>query len=187
MISQFDNIILYIIEETMKNIASKNRNYKPSKIGDSLRNINQKFQYRFGKLEFTIYSKWLQIVGPFFAENSEPLKIVSIFVEKNESNEDVFHKFLHVNVTPSIAVEFQHFQNKIVEKINSFFGYSAIRGIKIHQKLVINNNNNIKYSNIKYKNTSKIIEEIKSTNPKINDKKLQQSIINLGISIETDE
>ena len=69
----------------MKNIASKNRNYKPSKIGDSLRNINQKFQYRFGKLEFTIYSKWLQIVGPFFAENSEPLKIVSIFVEKNES------------------------------------------------------------------------------------------------------
>ena len=37
---------------------------------------------------------------------------------------------------PAAAVEFQHFQNKIIEKINSFFGYEAIHGIKIHQKLI---------------------------------------------------
>jgi len=171
----------------MKNIPTKNRNYKPTKIADSLKDIKQKFKSRFGNLEFTIHSKWLQIVGPFFAENSEPLKISSIFAEKSESNEDVYYKFLHVNVTPAIAVEFQHFQNKIVEKINSFFGYSAIKGIKIHQKFININDNKKKYNNMKFKISSKKIEEIKNTNPKINDKQLQKSIINLGISIENDE
>ena len=171
----------------MKNIPSKNRNYKPTKIGDSLQNIKQKFKYRFGDLEFTIHSKWHQIVGPFFAENSEPLKISSIFSEKSEANEDIYQKFLHVNVTPTIALEFQHFQNKIVEKINSFFGYSAIKGIKIHQKFINVNENKKKYNNMEFKISSKKIKEIKNTNPKINDKQLQQSIINLGISIENDK
>ena len=41
---------------------------------------------------------------------------------------------LHVNVTPAAALEFQHFQDKIIEKINSYFGYKAIKGIKIHQQ-----------------------------------------------------
>ncbi len=169
----------------MKNIPSKNRNYKVTKIADSLSNINKKFLFKFGKLEFIIHSKWQQIVGPFFAENSEPLKISSILIEKNNSDENIDQKFLHVNVSPVIALEFQHFNNKIVEKINSYLGYSAIKGIKIHQKL-IKNNNNIKFQNVKSINNTKIIEEIKNTNPKINDKKLQQSIINLGISIEND-
>ena len=64
----------------MKNIPTKNRNYKPTKIADSLKDIKKKFKSRFGNLEFTIHSKWLQIVGPFFAENSEPLKISSILL-----------------------------------------------------------------------------------------------------------
>ena len=51
-------------------------------------------------------------------------------IEKLESSE--WENTLHVNVTPAAAVEFQHFQNKIIEKINSFFGYKAIHKIKIH-------------------------------------------------------
>ena len=170
----------------MKKIPSKNRNYRATKISDSLSNINKKFLYRFGKLEYIIHSKWQQIVGPFFADNSEPLKISSIVIEKNDANDNINQDFLHVNVNPAIALEFQHFHNIIVEKINSYLGYSAIKGIKIHQKL-FKSNNNIKYRNIRNIDKNKIIEEIKNTNPKINDKKLQQSIINLGISIENDK
>ena len=33
--------------------------------------------------------------------------------------------YLHVNVSPAAAIEFQHFQDKIIEKINSYFGYKA--------------------------------------------------------------
>ena len=49
-------------------------------------------------------------------------KITSIPVFSNTKEETIYEKYLHVNVTPSAAVEFQHFQNKIIEKINSFFG-----------------------------------------------------------------
>ena len=49
---------------------------------------------------------------------------------------------------PAAAVEFQHFQDKIIEKINSYFGYKAIKGIKIHQLLV--KTNQYDYKTTKY-------------------------------------
>ena len=160
----------------------KNRNFKAVKIGDSLRRVNQKYLYKFGKLDYTIHAKWAEIVGSFFVQHSEPQKISSIPQSTNEVGEIIYEKYLHVNVTPSAAVEFQHFQNKISEKINSYFGYKAIKGIKIHQKFVkgenISNNNNINLAT-----KEKKIQEIKNITPKINDKDLEQSIVNLGLSI----
>ena len=43
-----------------------------------------------------------------------------------------------------LRVEFQHFQNKILEKINSFFGYKAIHHIKIHQNFALKNSQTFK-------------------------------------------
>ena len=121
----------------MKNTQlSKNRYYKPMKIGESLQGINQKFLYKFGELDYTIHAKWAEIVGSFFIQHSEPQKISSLSKSKDDLGNVVYEKFLHVNVTPSAAIEFQHFQNKIIEKINSFFGYKAIKGIIIHQKIM---------------------------------------------------
>ena len=95
-----------------------NRKYKPIKISDSLDGINQKFLYKFGKMDYIIHAKWAEIVGSFFVQHSEPQKISSIPQTINETGETIHEKYLHVNVTPSAAVEFQHFHNKIVEKIN---------------------------------------------------------------------
>ena len=160
-----------------------NRKFKPVKISDSLRGINQKFLYKFGKLDYIIHTKWTEIVGSFFVQHSEPRKISSISQSTNEKGEAIYEKYLHVNVTPSAAVEFQHFQNKILEKINSYFGYKAIKGIKIHQKLVKEENTLNKKNNVNFANKDKKIKEIKKTTPKINDKDLEQSIVNLGLSI----
>ena len=96
-------------------------------------------------------------------------------------------KYLHVNVTPSAAVEFQHFHNKIVEKINSYFGYKAIKGIKIHQQLIKRENIVTKKSNVNFINIKQKKIEIKNTISKINDKDLEQSIVNLGLSITNEE
>ena len=53
----------------MTNIPPKNnRKFKPIKISDSLRGINQKFLYKFGKLDYTIHAKWDEIVGSFFVQ-----------------------------------------------------------------------------------------------------------------------
>ena len=168
----------------MTNIhLKKNRNFKAIKIGDSLRRVNQKFLYKFGKLDYIIYTKWAEIVGSFFVQHSEPQKISSIPQSTDEIGVNIYENYLHVNVTPSAAVEFQHFQNKITEKINSYFGYKAIKGIKIHQKLIVGENTSNKKNNVNFANKDKKIQEIKKTTAKINDKDLEQSIVNLGLSI----
>ena len=165
------------------NQLKKDRNFKTIKIGDSLRRVNQKFLYKFGKLDYIILAKWEEIVGSFFVHHSQPQKISSNPQTTDEGGEIIYEKYLHVNVTPSAAVEFQHFQNKISEKINSYFGYKAIKGIKIHQKLIIEENTSNKKNNVNFANKDKKIKEIKNLTPKINDKDLEQSIVNLGLSI----
>ena len=101
----------------------RRRTFKPVPISDKLKDINKKLLYKFGQLDYVIYAKWGDIVGEFFIQHSEPIKINSILSTTNELEERIYDKFLHVNVSPPIALEFQHFQNKIIEKINSYFGY----------------------------------------------------------------
>ena len=105
----------------------------------------------------------------------------------NNEGETVYDKFLHVNVTPAAAIEFQHFQNKIIEKINSYLGYKAIKGIKIHQKLVRKENKSSKTKQINFTNIKQKKQEIKNTTPKISDKDLEESILNLGVSVINEE
>lgn len=166
---------------------NNNRNFKPVKISESLKTINQKLLYKFGKLDYTIHSKWPEIVGVFFVQHSQPKKIISIPVSYNEKEEPIYEKYLHVYVTPAAAVEFQHFQNKIIEKINSFFGYKAIHGIKIHQKLVKINKFSSKKTIPHSNNITQKKLEIKNTTSEINDKKLEESLVNLGLYIANEK
>ena len=162
---------------------NKKRNYRPIKLADSLEDLNKIFMNRFGKASFVIFSKWPDIVGSFFVKYSQPDKITTIPSFSDNQN-GYQEKILHVNVASAVAVEFQHFQNKILEKINSFLGYKAIHRIKIHQKFTseITSNNE---KNIIKSDKKKI--EIKDTTQKINDKELKQSLLNLGLSIEENE
>ena len=125
------------------------------------------FLHKFGKLDYTIHAHWKNIVGSFFVEHSEPIKITSISNIKNIYDEDHIEKYLHVNVTPSAAIEFQHFQKKIVEKINSYFGYKAIAGIKIHQKLVKKQVTNLRKNYIDPLNHDREIKEVKNMTQKV--------------------
>ena len=166
---------------------NKKRNYKPTKLADSLEDLNKIFINKFGKVRFIIFSKWPEIVGSFFVKHSQPGKITTIPNFSNNQNE-YQEKILHVNVTPAAAIEFQHFQNKILEKINSFLGYKAIHRIIIHQKFISNpsytNEKNIIKSD---KKLDKKKTQINDTTQKINDKELKQSLLNLGLSIEENE
>ena len=163
------------------------RNFKPVKISESLKTLNQSILYKFGKIDYIIHTKWPEIVGIYFVQHSEPQKIISIPSFSSSNKEKNFEKYLHVNVTPSASVEFQHFQNKITEKINSFFGYKAIHGIKIHQKLIKKIQIASKTKLIKNEDTKQKKIKIKNTIEKINDKKLEESLLNLGLSISNEE
>jgi hypothetical protein len=159
------------------------RNFTPISISESLKGFNRKFLYKFGKLDFVIHSKWSDIVGSFFQNHSEPLKISSIAKNLNDKGSTSYERYRHVNVSPAAAIDFQHFQDKIIEKINSYFGYKAIKGIKIHQQLV--KNQIVKQPK---KNTNLIeLEEDKKDilreTPKLSNKNLEESIVKLGLSI----
>tara|TARA_B110000438_G_C15685807_1_gene594474 strand:- start:478 stop:1005 length:528 start_codon:yes stop_codon:yes gene_type:complete len=169
----------------IRNPEKQKRKFVPVTIADSLKNINKKFLYKYGKLDYTIHSKWGDIVGNFFINHSEPVKISSIpnSTNENEDGSTVYDRYLHVNVSPAAAIEFQHFQDKIVEKINSYFGYKAIKKIKIHQQFVN------KTVSINTKNSPNIIKEsldkkkVLETVSDISNKKLEESIVKLGLSI----
>ena len=104
---------------------------RPIKLSDSLGFINKNHNHQFNKIEYIIHSKWPKIVGDFFVKYSQPEKIVNMYESSDDFEVKNHQKLLHVNVAPAAALEFQHFQNKIIEKINSFFGYEAVQNIKL--------------------------------------------------------
>ena len=163
------------------------RKFVPISIAESLESVNRKFLYKFGKLDYIIHSKWSDIVGNFFVNYSEPLKISSILTSTNEDGSNIYDHYLHVNVSPAAAIEFQHFQDKIIEKINSYFGYKAIKGIKIHQQFIKNDNLNKKDKNVNLIEREIYKKEVLKLTPKLSNKKLEESIVNLGLSIKKEE
>ena len=169
-----------------KNSESK-RTYVPKKIGETLAIINKNYSSKFGKIEFLILSKWTQIVGSFFADHSEPDKISRITEDFNEFDEPIYKNFLHVRVSPAAALEFQHYKDTIIEKINSFFGYKAITDLRLQQNFIPKKKitRNIDVSNQKISEEEE--KSIKSELDNIKNKDLEKSIVNLGASIKRED
>ena len=166
--------------------TDSNRSFVPKKIGETLTKVNKKYSDKFGKNEFLIISKWPQIVGSFFSDHSEPDRITRITEGFNELEEPILKHFLHVKVSPAAAVEFQHYKDTILEKINSFFGYKAIEDLRLQQNFTPKSSD---------KNTNKNAvtisaeekELIKNEIQLIHDEDLQKSIVNLGASINRED
>ena len=162
------------------------RTFVPKKIGETLTRVNKNYSSKFGKIEFLIISKWPQIVGTFFADHSEPDKISRITDNFNEFDEPIFKNFLHIRVSPAAALEFQHYKDTIIEKINSFFGYKAIADLRLQQNFIPEKKNiGINESDSIISNEEK--ESIKNEIDIIHDKELEKSIVNLGASIKRED
>ena len=165
-----------------KNYKEK-RNFIPQSIGDTLKNINKKFSSKFGKIEFIIQSKWPEIAGSYFTEYSEPKNISRLVDYENDYGEVVYKNHLNVSVSPAAALEFQHFKDTILEKINSYFGYKAIVDLRIQQNYISKYNNNGKITDKK-----KVISDMEKTIitnevKKLENIDLKKSLFNLGLSI----
>ena len=169
-----------------KNKDSK-RTFVPKKIGDTLGKVNRVFSNKFGKIEFLILSKWSQIVGSFFAEHSEPDKISRLTEDFDELDQPIFKKILHVRVSSAAAVEFQHYKDTILEKINSFFGYKAIADLRLQQNFIPKKKNEQPLKSQRFEATDNEKELLKKEMQNIKDKELEKSIVNLGLSINRED
>ena len=116
-------------------------------------------------------------MGQFFANHSEPTKISRIPDGENDTGDVIYSNYLHINVSPVAAVEFQHFKDKIIDKINSYFGYKAISNIRLKQNFIPKKN----YK--KQKNSIKNISLGKSDIKNKNNKELEKSLEKLIQSI----
>ena len=159
------------------------RAFIPQNIGDMLKKINRKYTNKFGRLEFIIQSKWSDIAGSYFAKFSEPKSITRISDYKDEYGEKVFKNYLNVSVASAAALEFQHYRNTIIEKINSHFGYKAIVDIRITQSMYIKSKN----ASLRNFNHNKLTDNDKndvfSKVEKMKNSELKSSLIDLGFNI----
>jgi len=77
-------------------------------------------------LHSEIVTSWRVIVGDSLYKKCIPIKIT--FPPKSRSD-----GALSLLVDGPIAVEIQYHQTSIIEKINSYFGYNAIKTLKLKQ------------------------------------------------------
>lgn len=95
-------------------------------IADLMPTIGRTAFRRFGFVQSSVVSRWPEIVGSAHARHCAPESIRFPPGEKSEG-------ILQLVVTPAHAPMIQHVIPEIMERVNRFFGYSAVARVKLRQ------------------------------------------------------
>ena len=95
-------------------------------IAATLPRVTRKILGRHGLAEGGLVADWASIVGATIAGCSLPLRLSFTGGERREGT-------LHVRVSGALALELQHLEPQVLERINGYFGYRAVGRLKIHQ------------------------------------------------------
>ena len=79
-----------------------------------------------GFVEAQLVAQWPAIIGNALAESVSPEKLSFSRGERREGT-------LHLRVAPGVALEVQHREPVLVERINAFFGYRAVARLALRQ------------------------------------------------------
>ncbi len=103
------------------------RGHGPRSIAASVAKLTKPFFARRGFADGAIVGDWAAIIGPDLAAHSMPEKIV--FAPSSRDNGT-----LHLRIdSGSFAVELQHLEPVLIERINAYFGYRAVSRVRISQ------------------------------------------------------
>lgn len=170
------------MNEKVKNTDNNKRtNHEPLAVVKNIRPLVQQLLGQKGIMQLEILTHWEDIVGADLAAYSFPEKIE---FRQNTKSGGVAHL-----IVPSgaFALELQHRETQIVSKINTYFGYKAVSGIRIRQDGEFDfglcapkaqKEKNI--SLLVNDEEKKYIEEISSD---VKDDKLKEILIKLGYSV----
>lgn len=81
---------------------------------------------RFGIAESRLITEWPQIAGQVLADKTLPKRLIFPKCQRDNGT-------LHLTVAPGWALEVQHLEPIILEKIATFFGYRAVAKIHMTQ------------------------------------------------------
>jgi len=99
----------------------------PRALAATVATITRPLFSRRGFADGAIVNEWPAIVGAHFAAHSAPEKIVAASGRGAEGT-------LHVRIdSGSLAIELQHLEPLLIERINGYFGYRAIARLKLLQ------------------------------------------------------
>ncbi len=81
---------------------------------------------RRGFVQGEIIARWREIVGPRLADHTAPEKLAFPRGERMSAT-------LLVRVSPGLAPELQHDSPRVIERMNTYFGYRAVAALKLIQ------------------------------------------------------
>ncbi len=111
--------------------AWRRRRSRPKAIGKTVTGLTRRMFARRGLADGTIVRDWRLIAGKALAGRSEPQRIVYPINAKGGGT-------LHLRVADgAMATEIQHLEPILLERINTYFGFSAIARLKIIQAPLI--------------------------------------------------
>ena len=152
------------------------------KINDLVfKTTNKAFKKR-GFSQHEIVTKWSHIVGETIAKNTKP-KNVS-FPKKFFDKEGAT---LVIHSNPGFALELQHIQTQVLERINIFFGFRLFEKIQIVQIPIKQERTVHKKTTKKQKPTSEDSILLKKRLKTINNSALSQALEGLGTAIIEDK
>jgi len=166
------------LKNTKKNIKKRRRSSTPRAIASVLPKISEPALRRRGFATAEIVTRWPEIAGELLAAESTP---DHLSFPKDPQKGGT----LYIAASGSVALQIQHQEPNILQRINVYFGYPAVGRISISQ------------TSQRYKNTKKIknpsieptprqIAVIKSATQVISAPDLRQALDKLGIAVERD-
>jgi hypothetical protein len=112
-----------------KRVFEKRRGGEARAVSDLMPEIGRAAFRRFGFVQSSIVSRWDEIVGPRYAGVSCPEAIRFPAGKKSDGT-------LELVVEGAHAVMLQHVLPEIIERVNRFFGYSAVAKVRMRQGVV---------------------------------------------------
>ncbi len=109
-----------------KDIGLESRRGYVRRLGSLLPPEARKALRKFGFAEAEIVTKWKQIVGPRLGERTSPIRLAYRHGQRKSGA-------LHILVDSGFAVEIQHIEPLLIERVNSYYGYAAVEKLVIHQ------------------------------------------------------
>lgn len=98
----------------------------PKALGLTLGRLTRPALKKRGAALADILSRWGEIAGPLLSAETQPERLVYAAGTGHAAT-------LEIAVSPAFALELQHLSPLIIEKVNGYFGYQAVSGLRLKQ------------------------------------------------------
>lgn len=95
-------------------------------VGEMIPGLTKRALGKYGFGQTALITDWPRVVGERLATFSRPLKITFPRGQR-------IGGLLHIQVVGAMALELQHMEEILIDRINTYFGYGAVASIRLKQ------------------------------------------------------